>query len=84
MSHFQLLMLRPVYTGNFCCDFKRDSAACKLLAIQIAAESPLVYMGDLNRRKIALEISAAKIASVNGPLVYTTIAEESPKSNENR
>ena len=43
--------LRPVHTGNFCCDFsgdfccdfKRDFAACKLLAIQIAAESPVVY-----------------------------------------
>ena len=42
------------WRGNFCCDFKRDFAACKLLAIQIAAES--------HRRQIALEI-AAKIAA---------------------
>ena len=53
-------ILRPVYTsdfcgdfsGDFCCDFKRDFAAIsnrlsKLLAIQIAAESPVVYTGDL-------------------------------------
>ena len=38
--------LRPVYTGDFCCDLKRDFA-CKLLAIQVAAESPVVYTGDL-------------------------------------
>ena len=68
---------RPVYTGDFCCDFsgdfccdfKRDFAACKLLAIQIAAESPVVYTGDLkspwNRHEIA-----AKIASVNGSWKY--------------
>ena len=76
-------ILRPVYTGDFCCDFsvdfwcdfKRDFAAisnrpCKLLAIQIAAESPVVYTGDLkspwNRHEIAAKI-AAKIASVNRP-----------------
>ena len=43
-------VLRPVYTGDFCCyfsgdfccDFKRDFTS-KLLAIQIAAESPVVY-----------------------------------------
>ena len=53
-------LLRPVYTGDlccyfsgdFCCDFKRDFAAvsnrpCKLLAIEIAAESPVIYTGDL-------------------------------------
>ena len=59
--------LRPAYTGDicgdfsgdFCGDFKRDFAASKLLAIQIAAESP----GSLHRR---FEI-ASKIASVNGP-----------------
>ena len=46
-------LLRPIYTNdfccdfsdNFCCDFKRDFVAisnhpCKLLVIQIAAESP--------------------------------------------
>ena len=54
------LGIRPVYTGDFfcdfsgdfCCDFKRDFSAisnrpCKLLAIQIAVESPVVYTGDL-------------------------------------
>ena len=43
--------LRPVYTGDLCgdlCgDFKRDFAACKLLTIQIAAESPVVFTGGL-------------------------------------
>ena len=50
-----VLQKRPVYTagfcgdfsGDFCCDFKCDFAACKLLAIQIAAESAVVYTGDL-------------------------------------
>ena len=53
---------RPVYTGDF--------AACKLMAIAIAAESPVVYTGDLKSPQIALEIAAeitAMIASVNGP-----------------
>ena len=54
-------LLRPVYTGDFCCDFSGDSVCCdfkrdfvaisnrpcKLLAIQIAVESPVVYTGDL-------------------------------------
>ena len=44
--------LRPVYTGDFSGDFKHDFAAisnrpCKLLAIHIAVESPVVYTGDL-------------------------------------
>ena len=30
------------FSGDFCCDFKRDFTS-KLLAIQIAAESPVVY-----------------------------------------
>ena len=39
---------------------------CKLLAIQIAVESPVVYTGDLKSPSNRHEI-AAKIASVNGP-----------------
>ena len=47
--------LKAVYTGDFrgdiCCDFKHDfNRPCELLAIQIAAEWPVVYTGDLNRR----------------------------------
>ena len=48
-----VVFLRPVgvytgdFSGDFCCDFKCDFVACKLLAIQIAAESPVVYTGDL-------------------------------------
>ena len=40
-------VLRPVYTGDFCCyfsgDFCCDFTSKLLLAIQIAAESPVVY-----------------------------------------
>ena len=77
--------LRPVYTGDFCgdfsgdfcCDFKRDFAAisnrpCKLLPIQIAVESPVVFTGDLKSLSNRHEI-AAKIASVNGPLKFHTV-----------
>ena len=68
VPHFAYSASRPVHTGNFCCDLKHDFAACKLLAIQIAAESSVVYTARL----IALEI-AAKIASVNGPLLVTRL-----------
>ena len=44
------VLLWPVYTGDLCCDFKRDFAASKLLPIP---------------RSLHREI-AAKIASVNG------------------
>ena len=40
--------LRPVYTGDFCCDFVAISnRPCKLLAIPRRFESPVVYTGDL-------------------------------------
>ena len=78
-------MLRPIYTGDFCCDFSGNfccdfvvisNRPCKLLVIPRQFESPVVHMGDLKSCEIALEIAAkiatkiaAKIASVNGPLV---------------
>ena len=39
-----LPVYRPVYTGAICCD---SNLPCKLLAIQIAVESPVVYTGAL-------------------------------------
>ena len=65
-------VLRPVYTGDFCCDFAAISnRPCKLLATPQRFESPVV-----TRREIVLEIAAkiaakiaANIASENGPLV---------------
>ena len=48
-----------------------SNCLCKLLAIQITTESPVVYMGDLKSSRNCHEIAAkiaAKIASVNGPL----------------
>ena len=49
----------PFTPGIFGAISKRP---CKLLVIQVAAESPVIYMGDLDRHKIALEI-AAEIAT---------------------
>ena len=45
----------------FLLQFRDDFAACKLLAIQLAVELPVVYTGDFKLSQRALEI-AARIA----------------------
>ena len=54
--------LRPVYTGDFCCDFSGDFC-CDFAAIStIAVKLPVVHTGDLksprNRHEIAANIAA--------------------------
>ena len=77
--------LRPVYTGDFGWDLKRDFAACKLLTIQIAAESPVGYTpqncasncrwNHRNNRQCKRAISLANLSCV----AFTS--SPSPKSN---
>ena len=79
-------MLRPVYTGDFCCDFRCDfllledgkewmSYKCSRLSnlIITTLSKPLLHI--FQKEKIATKI-AAKIARVNGPLGADYLHEE--------
>jgi hypothetical protein len=76
VSKIQLVCgpLRPVYTGDFCCDFlllmdvkEWMSYKCSRLRNFITTSLSNLLLHILQKEKIATKI-AAKIAHVNGPL----------------